>query len=278
MKTLILNSSNVVPSSNNSKYKLNLSNANFVAGDKIAIHSIQIPYSWFNISDYYSNNKFQYKFNGVVYDILLYNQFLTIDDINLILKENLIMNGHYLVDSNGENWYPMNLSYNTARYCVQFDSFLIPPTLPTNYTNPGNVFYNTAITPFNIFQLIIPSTNITKIFGFNAGIYPPSNQTSRYAKLSDFIPNGSEVNSILVKCNLCSNDYSGTSDMIYSFPIGNTSFGTNIEKTSYEFAWIDIKTGSKNDITIEFCDQNYKPIFINDPNVCIQLLIKNKDE
>ena len=279
MKTLILNSSNVVPGSFNSKYKLNVSGAILETGDKMAIHSIMIPYSWFNISNNYNNNFFYYIMNGVTYKIDLGNQFLTTEDINSILQYNLYSNGHYLVDSNLVNWYPIEIMTNINKYSIQINCYRIPSTLQSQWTNPGNVFYNTITSAQALPQVQIPETDITKIFGLTAGIYPPLNTViAPYSKISDFTPNLSPVNTILVKCNLANNEYMNPSDIIYSFTPNNVSFGSNIVVEAKSFAFINTKTGTISDIVITFVDQNLNAIQMQDKNLCIQLLIKSKDE
>ena len=279
MKTLILNSSNVVPGSNNSKYKINLSGAILEPGDKLALHSIMIPYSWFNISSNYNNNYFSYVMNGVTYKIDLGNQFLTADDINNILHYYLFSNGHYLVDDNALNWYPIEMSTNVNKYAIQINCYRIPTTLQSGWTNPGNVFYNTITSLNSLPQVLIPDTDITKIFGLNAGLYPSLNNViAPYAKVSDFTPNLSPVNTIIVKCNLANNEYMNPSDVIYSFTPNNVSFGSNIIVEAKSFAFINTKIGTVSDITISFVDQNLNNIIMQDKNVCIQLLIKSKDE
>ena len=67
MRTLIINNSNVVQGYSNSKYTYQFSGggATFEKGDQIAVQSIQVPYSWFNITSSYNNNTFGYKLNGV---------------------------------------------------------------------------------------------------------------------------------------------------------------------------------------------------------------------
>jgi hypothetical protein len=279
MKTLILNSSNVVDGSNNSSYSVNVSGAVLTNKDRIALHSIMIPYSWFNISNAYSNNYFYYRLNNVQYKVDLGNQFLTMDNINDVLQYTMYSNGHYLIDSNNINWYPVQLSTNVNRYSIQIDSYRIPATLPSTYSNPGNVFYTTINSTNSLCQIEIPDTNIKSVFGLNAGIYPSSNTVAApYSKLSDFTPNLSPVNTVVVKCNIANNEYMTPSDIIYSFTPNNVAFGENIIIESKAFAWINTLNNTISNIKITFVDQNLRPIIMQDNNVCIQLLIKNIDE
>lgn len=274
MKILIFNSSHVVEGSNNSKYRIRLAGANLSEDSKIALHSLMVPYSWFNISSTYNNNYFSYSINGEVYPVNLGNNaFLSIDDINAILHIDMYTRGFYLLDALNNEWYPIDLSINSSRYGVQADIKAFPPTLPLNYTNPANVFYNTVIVTST--ALIIPESGIKEIFGFNAGTYLNTSQTT---VLSTFTPNATPVNTIIMRCSACSNDFSIPSDMLYSFSPSGVAFGQNIVERASALAWCDARQGSLADITIEFQDQNFRPIQMNDKNVCITLLIKEKGE
>ena len=57
--TLVLNSSNVVGNNNNT-YQYNFIKGSFTIqeGAEIMVSSIQVPYSWFNITATYNNNSF----------------------------------------------------------------------------------------------------------------------------------------------------------------------------------------------------------------------------
>ena len=280
MRTLIFNNTNVVAGSNNSKYTYNFVGGGFqfVSGDKICVQTIQIPYSWFNISSSNGNNSFGYKLNGITYTINLQNGFYQTSDLNNILQANLIANGHYLVDNYGNNVYFCQLSTNISLYGIQFDSFPIPASLPSGYTNPSNVLYNTVVisTPTTI-QLIIPSTQITSLLGFSAGTYPSVSQTTTYSVVSNKTPNLTPVNSVVIRCSAIYNNQVLPSDILYSFS-PNVSFGSNILISPTVEGWISCKEGTYSNIDITFVDQNFTSMLMNDSNICVQLLIKSKDE
>ena len=143
MIVLLLTSSNVVSGTNNSVYRLYFSgnSVKFYKGDQIALQNIIIPYSWFNInSSLYNNNTFSYTwFNGNTYTVTLPNSYLSVSDINSALQYAFISNGHYLVNSSGQNVYYGELIYNTSQYAVQWNSYPIPSTLPSGWTNPASL-------------------------------------------------------------------------------------------------------------------------------------------
>ena len=149
----------------------------------------------------------------------------------------------------------------------------MPSVLPAGYTNPAALVLPTvASTP----QLVILSTsNFGTIIGFTAGSYPPAIQPTNYSILSNTLPNGSPVNSIVVRCNLVSNNVVSPSDILDSFPINGT-FGSNLNVTPNFEKWIKIKSGRYTNFTITFQDQNLNTIPILDPNLLITLLLKTK--
>ena len=281
MKTLIFNNTTVQSGTNNSVYIYSFpaGGIELKKGDKIAIQSVLMPYSWFNInSSLYNNSTFVILVGSNQYTITLPTSFMQLSDINYFLQQQFISLGLYLVNSANSNVYFGQLVYNTALYAVEFDSFPIPVSLPSGHTNPANVLFNTLIisTPTTP-QLRILSNGFGSLIGFGAGTFPPVSQTTNYSVTSTTTPNMSPVNSVIVSCNLCVNKYSIAPQTLFSFS-PNTSFGSNIIVTPSQFAWIDTLQGSYPNISLRFTDQNYNQMYINDPTLCIQLVIKSADE
>ena len=279
MRTLILNSSNVVSNTQNSQYSYSISGGIKIdKGDQICIQSITIPYSNFNITSSYNNNMFGYVLNGITYQINISNGFYGINDLNNLLQATFIANGHYIVDSNSNNFFFCQLTENTAKYAYEFDTYAIPTTLPSGYTNPANVLYHTITfsTPTTI-QLYIPSNNFGSIIGFSSGLYPATPSTINSASLSNIVPIATPVNNYIILCNAINNRFSSPPNVLYSFPI-NTSFGNNININPTFPAWVDMNEGSYASITLSIVDQNFNAIPFNDYNVCIQLLIRSNSE
>lgn len=276
--TLVLNSANITNQPNIFKYDF-LNGAFVVAeGSEMCISGITIPYSWYNIQQqFYNNTTFQYTWTkGAItttYTVALPNGYYSVNSLNDYLQGEFINQGLYLVDANGDNVYYMSLLYNISTYSVQLLCFAVPTALPAGYTNPaGLVFPTVASTP----QLIIlPNNNFGAIIGFSAGTYPPVIQPTNYSTISNITPNGSPVNSIIVRCNLVSNNVISPSDILDSFQISG-AFGTNLNYSPNFEKWIKIKSGRYSSFTITFQDQNFNNIPILDSNVLITLLLKSK--
>lgn len=275
--TLVLNSANTTNQVNIFQY--NFLNGSFVVQDnsELCISGITIPYSWYNIQQqYYNNTTFQYTFTEAVtttYTVVLPNGYYSVTSLNEYLQGQFVNQGLYLVDSAGDNVYYLSLVYNVSTYSVQLLSFAVPIALPAGFTNPaGLVFPAVASTP----QLIILSTNnFGSIIGFTAGTYPPAIQATNYSITSNTLPNGSPVNSIIVRCNLVSNNVVSPSDILDSFQITG-AFGTNLNYSPNFEKWIKIKSGRYSSFTITFEDQNFRTIPILDDNVLITLLLRTK--
>lgn len=275
--TLVLNSANTTNQVNIFQY--NFLNGSFVVQDdsELCISGITIPYSWYNIQQqYYNNTTFQFTFTEAVtttYTVVLPNGYYSVTSLNEYLQGEFVNQGLYLVDSAGDNVYYLSLVYNVSTYSVQLLSFAVPVSLPAGYSNPAAlVFPAVASTP----QLIISSTNnFGSIIGFTAGTYPPAIQATNYSITSNTLPNGSPVNSIIVRCNLVSNNVVSPSDILDSFQI-NGVFGSNLNYSPNFEKWIKIKSGRYSSFTITFEDQNFRTIPILDDNVLITLLLRTK--
>ena len=271
--TLILNNNNLIGCNNNT-YQYNFINGCFHINDGscICVSQITIPYSWFNInSGLYNNNSFQYTFSGSTYTFLLPNGFYGINDISQAFQNYMISQNQYLINiSTGIYQYFIVLATNTTYYANQILCFPIPSSLPTGYSAPsGFVYSSSGYTP----QVIITNNNFGKLIGFSSGTYPSILQSTAYNILSNITPNGSPVNSLIVRCNLVSNEATMPSDILDSFNI-NASFGSQITYTpSYE-KWVSIKSGTYNNFLITLQDQNFSTVQINDPNILIALMIK----
>ena len=271
--TLILNNNNLIGTNNNT-YQYNFLNGcfNIKEDSSICISQITIPYSWYNInSGLYNNNSFQYTFSGSTFTFTLSDGFYGISDISQALQNYMISQNQYLINtSTGIYQYFIVLASNTTYYANQILTFPIPSSLPTGYTAPSGFVYSSGgYTP----QIIITSNSFGKLIGFSSGTYPSTLQSSSYNVLSNITPNASPVNSLIVRCNLVSNEATMPSDILDSFNI-NATFGSQITYSpSYE-KWVSIKPGTYNNFIITFQDQNFGIVQINDPNILIALMIK----
>jgi hypothetical protein len=272
--TLVLNSSNVSANAKNT-YVYNFIGGNFTVkeGSEICVSNITIPYSWYNISSTYNNKQFQFTWTvgttPTTYTITLPDGFYLVSDINQYLETYCQLNGFYLINDVGNYVYYIQLLENTNYYKIQLLTYAVPTSLPPGWTQPANFagYPSVATAP----SFIVLNNNFTNLIGFTAGTYGGGSADS--STMSSYTPQGSVVNSVVVRCSLVSNNVGFPSDILDSFSI-NAQFGSNINYDPPFQKWLSVKPGTYNNLIISFVDQNFNIIPILDSNVCITLLIK----
>jgi hypothetical protein len=189
MRTLILNSNNVIANTGNSvyQYKFPGGNVNFQKGDRLALASVQMYYSTFNLSRL--NNNYQFKYiwvDGRTITIDMPDGFYSIADISNYIQFVMFQQGHYLTDTSGTIYYFMNLTINSSTYQITINTYPISRTLypPATYQlgipTSGIITTSSPVTPV---AWSIPTNSITpmlvvldnkfqEVIGFNAGYYP----------------------------------------------------------------------------------------------------------
>jgi hypothetical protein len=282
MRTIIFNSTNVVAGDNSKfTYKFPVGAVNF-KDEQVAVSSVSLYYSWFNITANNSNNTYSYYFptgssRTLFGPYTITDGFYTISQLNSYIQNQMISNGHYLVDANGNNVYYLELTTNSTYYAIQINAYSVPTSLPSGYTRPSNWagYPTTANTP----QFVVSSNNITSVFGLSAGTYPSSLTTTNFSQLSTFTPQVSPTQSIIVACSLVRNPLSNPNNLIYAFAPTGTTFGSLISvQPSGHLSFIDVYDGPYTEITLQFLDQNFSPLKILDTNLVVMLTMRNKSE
>ena len=106
------------------------------------VSSAQIPYSMFNITNAYNDNKFGFGFptgalstTYTMFAITISDGFFTIEDLNSYMQQYAISNGLYLINDNVDNVYYTPAFYvNTVSYAVQMLLYTVPRSLPSGWT------------------------------------------------------------------------------------------------------------------------------------------------
>lgn len=296
MFTIVLTSANVEGNDNNT-FVYNFPNSVILKDKYIAVSSITMYYCWFNIRSSYNNNTFSYSWTvgGVStnYDVILPDGLYEIADINSYLQWTMIENGHYLIDTAGDNVYYAELVVNPTRNKVQLNTYQVPTSLPTGFTQPtGFAGYPTQT--FNPIITFISEFN--KIVGYTAGFasnpningayVPPTgnNNNNWVAKedqklsyLSNLIANVQPNSSIFMGISNINNPYSQPSSIIYSV-VPNVAIGQQITERPPNFMWNKMIDGTYNQLRVQFLGLDKSPIPLTDPNLTIMLVIRDKDE
>lgn len=275
---IILNSTNFVAGSTSTfRYNFPSGNVDFKKS-KVALADISIYYSWYNLTSSYNNVSFQIIFptlaGSTTLSITVPNGFYDVSALNSYIQQQFISNGLYLVNASGNYVYYLELIENSNFYGVQLNSYPVPTALPAGYSNPaGMTFPAVATTP----QLVVLSNSFRDVIGFNAGTYPNPVQATNYSKVSDYTPQVSPVQSMIVSCSLLTNKYASPNTILYAFSPAGVSFGNLIESKPVNFSYVSIKDGQYATFDVTLYDQSFNRLPINDTNLVIQLNIITED-
>lgn len=286
--TLVLNSSNVSNKNTNAIFQYNFIGGNFTVeeGTEAMISSAQIPYSIFNITSVYNNNRLLIGFptgastnTYTTFNLLFPDGFYTIDDIRNFIQQFCITNGLYLINTAGDFVYYIDVQQNATYYANQILLYTVPRSLPTGWTQPSNwIGYSTFTSDRTPYVQFVAANQFHEYMGFNNGIYPPgattTGNTTNYSVLSNRVPIGSYVNSIIVHCSLVNNSVVSPSDIIDAFQITNTTFGANINYAPSIEKYVKLTKGNYSSMIVYLTDQNNAPITLLDPNVLITIIFK----
>ncbi len=279
MKTLLLTREDATPEAGTFLYNFGASAA-FSQVDQIAISSIQIPYSWYNITAELLNNQLQYIFPtsgvSVTRSITIPDGNYSLDTLNSFLQDKMIDFGDYAVDANGDNVYFLQLTENKTAYAAQIDVFPVPTSAQATtlgYTQaPSGGYPVSATTP----QIVILDNAFKTFSGFTPATYPAAPQGTTYSILSQTTPKTSHVNSILISCSIINNELAVPNNIIFAFTASNVAFGDVIAPPVSELIWNNVQTGVYDWMRIQLLNELYQPILLRDNNLTIQFVLKKK--
>lgn len=278
--TIILNSSNATNVSGRFEYILP-SASRFGADDQVALQSISLYNSVFNIEAQRGNNKITLIWNALVQetaDITIDDGFYDVDGLNFLIQQECIKRKGYMLDGDEllettKYVYFLELRTDATRYGCQLDAHALPTNEDT-YTKPALATWNlpaTDATP----QLTIPTLAFGNLIGFNTGTFPATIETTTQNMLSVRTPQIVPVNSIVIGCNLINSPFSVPNHLFYSIPITN-KFGGLINHASSSPIFNYISAGHYSKIVIDLYDQHFNSLRIHDNEVVIVLNIKKK--
>jgi hypothetical protein len=277
---LVINGSNVVNALKNT-YRYEFINGTFqiAEGSEIMITSLQIPYSWFNITTRNNNNSFRFYWPTAsatynTFTITLPDGFYTTTSLNSYIQQFCVANGFYLIENSTQNnLYYINVLFNDTYYANQIILKTVPTVIPAGFTSPANWagYPTVSRTPY---VEILSTNHFGKFLGFTPGNYG-FNSTIAYSGNSNQTPVGSTVNSLVIRCSLVNNNVSAQTDIIDAFAISgqfgrNLNFNNNIEK------WIKLNAGRYSSFTVSIVDQNMNDIEILDSNILINFIIRTR--
>lgn len=293
MRTLIVNSTNLVNDGLNNKLVYKFPNSIHFKDSFISLSQAQMYYSWFNITSEFNNNTIQYVWidgAGVqtTYTITIPDGLYEVNTLNQLLQYTFIQNGHYLVNS-GQNVYYAEFILNPSRYAVQINTFLFPTSLPVGYTNPAGVAFPPQ--SFNPSIILPPKVNV--ILGFvpnfttdlninNAFVPPVSPYVSKLANgtlsyISTVAPNLQPNSSVIINISNIDNQYAQPTGTCYTI-IPTVAIGEVINEKPVNYIWNKLIPGTYNQLTINILGNDLSPIKIQDPSMTFVFVIKEGNE
>ena len=277
---LVINGSNVVNALKNT-YRYDFINGTFeiAEGSEIMITSLQIPYSWFNITARNNNNIFRFYWPTAsatynLFTITLPDGFYTTTSLNAYIQQFCVANGFYLIENSTQNYvYYINVLFNPTYYANQIILKTVPISIPAGFTAPSNWagYPTVSRTPY---VEILSTNHFDKFIGFTPGNYG-INSTVAYSGNSNQTPVGSTVNSLVIRCSLVNNNVSSQTDVVDAFAI-NGDFGRNLNFNNNIEKWIKLNAGRYSSFTVSIVDQNMNDIQILDSNILINFIVRTK--
>ena len=298
MFVIVFNQTNIVNDGQNNKLVYKFPNSVVLKDKYVAVSSISMFYSWFNITTGFGNNIVTYTWTAgattTTYTVTIPDGLYEIVELNNFFQFTMIQNGTYWITSAGANVYPFEILLNPTRYAVQLNTYLVPTSLPLGATVPGNfpgwptTTQNPVVTFPAKFNIIVgyPAGFVSNANVSNAYVPPsPSASTNYVAKtatgtlsyLSSVAPQVQPNNTVLLSLSNINNPYSQPSSIIYSLNPA-VAVGEQIYQTPPNFMWNRFIDGTYNELRLTFLGNDLQPLPIADPNMTILLTIRSQDE
>jgi hypothetical protein len=278
--SVILNSNHIVKGTKNSVFKYDFRQGIKFKNASMFMSSLNMFYSWFNITSALNNNKFSYKWfdtNGELNDVhtvTIDDGNYNINDLNEYLQSILVSRGHYIKQvSSGNHIYHLELTSNPNYYAIQLNCYAMRTESGDYVRGSTEWAWPTVATTV---QIIFSTSNLfNDLLGFLPWTYPAVSDTNNHTFLSEVTPDMNPVSSLMMTSSICTQGgFSDPDNIIFSFTSGTTGFGSMIEKAPVIKNFIKIRDGQYTNFTIEFLDQYYRRVDILDPSTVITVIFK----
>jgi hypothetical protein len=319
MRVLSLTSKNIIEGTGNSQlsYSFPSGAINIEEGDQLALSSVSMYNSVFNITSALNNNTFAYTWIDNSEKIVsIPDGFYDVDGINDFLHQTMLNNGHYLIENATGNfvWF-ITIQVNVSIYAIEISCFPMNTTKypigtgGTQYTLPTFTGTMVAWTPqtANItpFIEIAVGSGLESTLGFKGGFYagrqlggtgPPvytlkntitpsgsigGTQLSTYSTIqtltSQSTPQITSLTSYLMTCSLINNNFTIPNTLLSAFP-PSSAFAEQFVFSPNQMSFIDCQVGSYSSFNITLYDQNLRNIVMQDNQIVVLLVIKKKNE
>lgn len=287
MRTIIFNQSNVLPGRQNNTLQYNFPNSVDLTGAQIAVSNVFIYYAWFNISSALNNRTYSYNITNSVglqtRSIEMPEGMYEVADINAYLQFSMIANNDYLINSaTGSYVYFAEFQVNPTRYVIEINTFSIPTVAEAatlGYTQPTAGFGGATLPAVHTnANIILNGNSFGSIIGFAASFATTASTAgTTLTFLSSLAPQVQPNPNLLIAITGIDNKYSNPSTIIYSLS-PQVGFGELITERPAQFNFNKFLAGTYNQLTLQFLGTNLSPIPIQDPNMTIICVIRDKDD
>jgi len=302
MRTIVLNQTNVVDDGQNNKLVYRFPNSVQFKNHYLAVQSVTMFYSWYNISSTFGNNTFSYQYPsaGVIttFTVVIPDGIYNIPALNAYFQFVSVQNGTYMTTVAGQYVYFAEFAVNANLYAIELTCY----TIPSAGVNP-NAYIASALgfaTAPTTLVMTIP-TALCDIIGFprpaetgnglawvsnnwygtgtSSGTWKGApylyNSTTKIASYTSYrSPQVNQNASIYIACNIINNPYSIPSSIIYAIT-PSAGIGGIIKDQTPEFAFNKLIDGTYNELVISILGTNGSLLAIEDPNITILLVIKD---
>lgn len=260
-------------------------------GAEVALGSLYMFYSWYNISAQFGNNTFSYDYPNsagtfTTFTVTIPDGFYSINDLNSFFQQAQINNGTYTI-SGGNNTTYLSFLANSTYYRVTFISTPVPPTGTTGVTYPSNYPGGSTGPPtsLNPSFIILPTgagagTNtrgyysFSKTLGLSPGTYPTQGTNTDYNFNGQFIPVIESTNNVNVTCNMVNNSSINRLNQVFYDFSPSVAFGEQIVEKPFFPLFYPVADAVYQSITLTFYDENLVPLNLQDPHINGSLIFR----
>lgn len=225
---------------------------------EITVVKTFINNSVFNITAAQGNNTFQVSYNGVVTTATIPDGNYALTDLNGWFQNSFLApNKLYCLASDGvtpvffQSFAPDSVYYS----CIIQSQ---PVAIPSGGSNPNALAL--GYTPLFIFN----TAPFNTLIGYQAGTYPPVQQSTNYQLLSQVIPQVSPSYEYNLTCSLVNqSQFNNIPTSICQISPANTAFGNQIFYEALNMLWYPVLPGTFNSITCTLVDQANRPLSVD---------------
>ena len=281
-KLIVINSSNYVANSTNVFSYTLPQTVKLTNKSKIAVASLSVYNSTFNITAARGNNTVTFTFPSstpVTKTYTISDGYYSASDLNYWLQSKMYSDNLYVTSNSGTNViYFFEIVQNSVQYAIQLNSYYLPTSANATtlgYSQPSGATwsYPTA----NATPQLQFNKSFGSLLGFSAQTFPSTAASTNQSKVSEITPNISPVDSYILTCNMVHSRYSIPSNYLFSLPLTG-ALGSLIPYNSSSLVWNDIAPNIYSSIVVSFFDQLFNRLELKDKEIVLALAIDDSEE